>query len=187
MDQRGQRLLVSISDLPRVARTQCVPATWYSFRRERRGACTAKGRTLSSGDGARAIARERVSARFRANSGGFLHAADHPRFRLCAGRPGHVPEFSVHLRLGANAWRPCRRCGCFRAAQPPRGPIEHARRWVLSRTVRNTEPVGSPRHPVLLQSTLRSSRTVVTTKIPPTYLRQKATLCCSQNWLLPHA
>ena len=81
-----------------------------------------------------AVAREGISAGFGSDPRGFLHAADDPRLRLCAGIAGHVPELPGDLHLAradgsvadgeavsrrATAARPDRACEKMGRLAPP--------------------------------------------------------------------
>src|SRR5262249_34841336 len=123
-----------LSDLPRVARAQRLPAARHPVGRGRCGACHAQGRSLPSGVGARAVARSGISARASAEPRGFLHAADYPRLWLRARGAEDVPEFSSDLRLARTdgkladneavsrrpaAARPDRACAAMGGLAPP--------------------------------------------------------------------
>src|SRR6185436_32520 len=95
-----------LSDLPRFARAQRLPAARHPVGRGRCGACHAQGRSLPSGVGARAVARWRISARASAEPRRFLHAADYPRLWLRARGAGDVPEVSSDLRLARADGKP---------------------------------------------------------------------------------
>src|SRR6516162_4913606 len=124
----------TLSDLPRVARAQRVPAARHPVGRGRCGTCHAQGRSLPSGVGTRAVARWGISARASAEPRGFLPAANYPRLWLRARGAGDVSEVSSDLRLARTdgkladnealssrpaAARPDRTCAAMGGIAPP--------------------------------------------------------------------
>ena len=108
------------------------PAARHPVRREGRRARTAEDRGRAAGDGAPAVARPGFPARQRGQGWPTITCcrAPIPSAATPEGKAMYADFPAVReWRERMEALPTVRR---FRAAQPPRAPIEHARKWAVS-------------------------------------------------------